>query len=169
MSWNAGWRSRLPANRLRVSTRLRFEEPDQVVAGEAGVVAHGDDESEPRRVRVRPSRAGSSSRSSYGRRTSISRSKLARRARDEAVQLRQLRAADRGLHVGHFQVVADVAVDVLVIESVRQRAELLAEPRAAGVALAAGAVAVAAPVAERPGDARQSDRRWSRRTRLRPS
>ena len=74
---------------------------------------------------------------------------------DEAVELLQLGAADRRLHVRQFQVVADMAVDVLVIEAMRQRPGLLAEPCSAGVVLAASAVTVSPPVAERPGDASQ--------------
>ena len=43
-----------------------------------------------------------------------------------------------------------MAVDVLVVVAVRQAAELLAEALAAGVVLASGAIAVAAPVAHGP-------------------
>ena len=113
--------------------------------------------------------AGSSSRSSYGAQRAPSGGRsCARRAAMKPSELLELRAADRRLHVGDLQVVADVAVDVLVIVSDRQRAELLAEAGAAGVVLAAGAVTVAAPVAIRARDARQP---WSLVTtrRLRPS
>ena len=46
-------------------------------------------------------------------------------------------------------------IDVLVVVAAGQRAELLAETLAAGVVLAAAAIAVAAPVAERAGDPRE--------------
>ena len=71
---------------------------------------------------------------------------------DEPVEPGQLGDADGRLHVRGLQVVAEVAVDVLVVVAVRQAAELLAEALAAGVVLAAGAVAVAAPVADRARD-----------------
>src|ERR1019366_6158749 len=47
---------------------------------------------------------------------------------DEPGQLLELGHADGRLHVGRLQVVADVAVDVLVIVAVWQLAELPAEP-----------------------------------------
>ena len=74
---------------------------------------------------------------------------------DDLLELCQLRHADGGLHVRHLQVVADVRVNVFVIIAEGQRAELLRETFAAGVILAAGAVAVPAPVAQAPGDAGQ--------------
>ena len=74
---------------------------------------------------------------------------------DELRELAQLGAADGGLHVGDLEVVTDVAVDVFVVVAMGQRAELLAEAFAAGVVLASGAVAVAAPVAKAAGDAGQ--------------
>ena len=45
-----------------------------------------------------------------------------------------------------------MAVDIVVIVAIGIRAELLAQSLAAGIVLAAGAVAVAAPVAEAAGD-----------------
>ena len=136
-----------------------LQEAGQLVAREAGVLADGDDEAEPGRLGVRRGAAAGSGGPRRAAARPCSRPKLAWRRGDEAVQLRQLRAADGRLHVGHLQVVADVAVDVLVVVAERQRAELLAEALAAGVVLAAGAVAVAAPVAERARDARQLRRR----------
>ena len=67
---------------------------------------------------------------------------------NKAGQLLQLRHAHRGLHIGEFQVVADVRVGVLVIVAAGQLAELPVETLAAGVVLAGFAPAVAAPVAE---------------------
>ena len=46
---------------------------------------------------------------------------------DEVVESLELGAADGRLHVGGLQVVAEVAVDVLVVVAVRQAAELLAK------------------------------------------
>src|ERR1035437_1541340 len=71
---------------------------------------------------------------------------------DEPLEARKLGTADGRLHVRGLEVVAEVAVDVLVVVAVGQAAELLGEALAAGVVLAAGAVAVATPVADGPGD-----------------
>src|SRR5205814_6061428 len=70
----------------------------------------------------------------------------------EAIDLLQLLPADGGLQVERLQVVAEVAVDVLVVVAVGEFAQLPAEALAAGVVLAAGAPAVTAPVAERLRD-----------------
>ena len=67
---------------------------------------------------------------------------------DEALDLGQLRQPQGGLHVGGLQVVADVAVDVLVVVAGRKVAELPLEALVAGVVLARLAVAVPAPVTE---------------------
>ena len=63
-------------------------------------------------------------------------------------ELLQLLAADGGLHVGDLEVIAKVAVDVLVVVALGQLAELTVKAVAAEVILAGGADAVAAPVAE---------------------
>ena len=72
---------------------------------------------------------------------------------DKSLQLLELRQADRRLHVGYFQVVADVGIDVFMVVTEGQGAELLGEPFPAAVRLPAGAVAIAAPIAHRTGDA----------------
>lgn len=69
-------------------------------------------------------------------------------ALDEGRELLQLLAADGGLHVGDLEVIAKVAVDVLVVVALGQLAELTVKAVAAEVILAGGADAVAAPVAE---------------------
>ena len=68
---------------------------------------------------------------------------------DESRQLAELRHADRGLHVGGLQVIADVRIDVLVIVAVRQAAKLPIESLAAGILAARFAPAIAPPIAER--------------------
>ena len=55
---------------------------------------------------------------------------------DEPGQFLQLRDADRRLHVGQLQVVADVRVGVFVVVAAGQFAELPVEAFAAGVVLA---------------------------------
>src|SRR5919204_614655 len=86
--------------------------------------------------------------------------------RDEARQLLELLAADRGLQIERLQVVADVLIGVLVVEPERERAELVAEALAARVVLAGLAPAVAAPVAERAGDPVQLAARGEHRPAL---
>src|SRR5687768_3306752 len=73
-------------------------------------------------------------------------------ALNEAWKLLEPRDADGGLHVGRLQVVADVRVDVLVVVSVRQVAELPVEPLAARVLLPRLAPAVTSPVSKRLED-----------------
>ena len=131
-----------------------LEEPDEVGTAETRGLTHGDDEAEPGRLRVRQ-RLRKEQPILVRPQRVHEPIEVRAPARDEPFELAQLRAADRRLHVGHLQVVADVAVHVLVIVSGRQRSELLAEPGTAGIALAARAVAVPAPVAEGAGDAAQ--------------
>ena len=66
----------------------------------------------------------------------------------EGRQFFQLLPADRGLDVERLQVIAEVRVNVFVVVAFGQFAELPAETFAAGVVLAAGAPAIAAPIAE---------------------
>ena len=68
-------------------------------------------------------------------------------ALDKAGELFQLFAADGGLHIGHFQVIAKVAVNVLVVIACGQFAILTVKAVAAEVIMAGRADAVAAPVA----------------------
>src|SRR5580658_1102706 len=70
---------------------------------------------------------------------------------DEARQLLELRDSDGGLHVGRFEVVADVAIDVFVVVSGGQIAKFPFEAPTAGIGFPRIAPAVAAPVAKRVG------------------
>ena len=72
--------------------------------------------------------------------------------RDEARQPLQLRHANRRLHVGRLEIVAQLGIGVLVIVAMRQVAQLPVEPLAARVVLARFAPAVASPVPHRLGD-----------------
>ena len=148
MASKAGWRSRLPLNRLRVSMRLASRNPVSSFLREAGVLAHGDHEAEPGGVGVRR-RLRQDQAILVGAQRLDQPGVVAPAGRDELVEPCQLGAADGRLHVGDLQVVAELRVDVLVVVAERQRAELLAEALAAGVVLAARAAAVAAPVAHR--------------------
>ena len=68
---------------------------------------------------------------------------------DEVFQFVQLGTSYRSLHVGHLEVVPNVAVHVLVVITGREAAELLGKPFPAGVVLPAGTVAVTSPIAKR--------------------
>jgi hypothetical protein len=70
---------------------------------------------------------------------------------DEAGEFFQLLTADGGLGVERLEVVAEVAVNVFVVVSLGQLAELPTEALATGVVFARGAPAVATPVAEALG------------------
>ena len=77
-------------------------------------------EAEPARVASSASpRAGRASSSSGASAVAQAARGCARRARDEVVEPVELGDADRGLHVGRLQVVAEVRVDVLVVVAVR--------------------------------------------------
>ena len=67
---------------------------------------------------------------------------------DEARQFFQLGAADGGLDVERFEVIAEMRINVFVVVTLGQFAQFPFEPLAAGVVNAAGTPAIAAPVAE---------------------
>src|SRR5207244_6492186 len=115
---------------------IRFEEPDDVRARESRIFPHCDHESEPGRLRMRR-RCGKYQAVVVRRYRVHEVVEVLAPAGNERVELPELRAADRGLHVGDLQVVADMAVDVLVVEAVRETAKLLAKASATGIALAA--------------------------------
>src|SRR5262245_12532473 len=75
---------------------------------------------------------------------------------DERIQLLQLLSADGGLDVERLQIVAEMAVYVLVIVAGGQIVQLPAEALTAGVVLAGWAPAVPPPIAERFDDAAKS-------------
>ena len=99
-------------------------------------VAHRQQQAEPRRLAVRRRLAAGSGIPRKGAGPRSSRAWLARRAATKPSSLLQLLPADGRLHVERLEVVAEVAVDVLVVVAVRQVAELPAEALAAGVVLA---------------------------------
>jgi len=73
----------------------------------------------------------------------------------ELLEFLQLGAADGSLHVRYLEVITDMAVNVFVVITERQGAELLAETFPAGVAFSPGTVTVPAPVTNGAGDAGQ--------------
>src|SRR5437660_3113549 len=72
--------------------------------------------------------------------------------RHEGVELMELLAADGCLDFERLQIVAKVAVNVFVIVAMRKLPQLPAEALVAGVVLARGAPAIAAPVSKRLGN-----------------
>jgi len=70
---------------------------------------------------------------------------------DKAGKLLELGDSDCGLHVGRLEVVADVTVNVFVIVTLRQIAQLPFKAAAAGVGFSGIAPAVTPPVAKRLG------------------
>src|SRR3569833_1227432 len=68
---------------------------------------------------------------------------------DELRQLFQLRDANRCLHIGQLQVVANMRVRVLVIEAARQFSQLPSKPFPAGVVFPWLAPAITSPVTKR--------------------
>jgi len=74
---------------------------------------------------------------------------------DELLEFLELGAADGGLHVRYLEVVTDVTVNVFMVITEGQGAELLAEAFPAGVAFPPDAVTVPAPIPDGAGDAGQ--------------
>ena len=70
-------------------------------------------------------------------------------ARNEVRQLCELRSTQGGLHVGRFQVIADMRIGVLVVVSAGERSQLPLEALATSVIFPGFAPAVATPIAER--------------------
>jgi len=64
----------------------------------------------------------------------------------------KLRDADRRLHVGDLQIVAEMRIDIFVIIALGEIAQLPSEALVAAVVLSGSAIAIPAPVAERLHD-----------------
>ncbi len=67
---------------------------------------------------------------------------------DERRQFLQLRNAHGRLHVGGFEIIANVRIDVFVIVAVRQLSQLPVETLAAGILFTRSAPAIPSPVAK---------------------
>ena len=87
-----------------------------------------------------------------GDKTSAEHLPVALACLDELRQPPQLHPANGGLGIERLEVEAEVAIGVLVVIALGQFTELPTEALVAGVVDAAGAPAVAAPVAEALGD-----------------
>lgn len=101
-----------------------FEELGELIPSEASVFANGDGEAEPRRVTV-----GRSVRKDepilVGAQARVEGSEVFLAAGDEVREFVKLSAADGGLHVGDFEIVANVGIDIFVVVAEREGAELL--------------------------------------------
>jgi len=67
---------------------------------------------------------------------------------DELRQTLKLNAANGSLNIEWFEIIAEVGIDVFVVVALGEFAELPVESFAAGIVFAAGAPAIAAPIAE---------------------
>src|SRR3954452_1022344 len=126
---------------------LVIEMANDSVPAERCVVAHREEEPKPRRLAAW--RRFRQHEKLFKREQAIlQRRKVAATRSDEIVEMVELSNADSGLHIGYFEVVAHMAIDVLVFVSERKIAQLPAEAALAGIVLARIAVAVATPVTE---------------------
>ena len=66
----------------------------------------------------------------------------------ELFKLLKLSAANRCLHIRHFEIIADMAINILVIVSGGKRSKLLSVTLSASVILSSCTIAVPAPVPE---------------------
>ena len=131
-----------------------FERIDQLGSRERRLRPDGDDVSEPRGIGL--GRRGMQDQMALVfLEAGFERGVVALSRGNEFVQFLQLRHADGRLHVGHLEIVADMRVHVLVVVAKGQRAKLLGKTLAAGIVLAAGAIAIPPPIPETPGDARE--------------
>src|ERR1051326_2556944 len=127
------------------SDLVLFEIAGYLIAAERRIRAYGERETEPARVGVRRS-FGQNEKFFEIAQAFLQARKVGPPRLYEPGQLLQLRHADRRLHVGHFEVVADMRVDVLVIVTAGETAELPLESFAAGVLFAGIAPAVSPAV-----------------------
>lgn len=131
-----------------------FQKCGQVVAGKIGLIFHSDDIAEPGGIGILRG-PGKDETVFEGFQDLGEFPEILLTPGDELVKFPELGATDGGLHVRDLEVVADMAVNVFVIITKGQGAELLAEAFPAGVAFPPGAVTIPAPVADGAGDAGQ--------------
>jgi len=71
---------------------------------------------------------------------------------DEFIEMLKLRDAHSRLHVGDFQIISKMRIDIFVVVAFGQIAQFPAEALVAGVVLSGPAVTIASPVAKRLHD-----------------
>ena len=126
---------------------LALEVGGQVVTREAGVFLDRNQETEPRRVGIFLRFGEDQSLGPFE--TFAEDLEIFAAAFNDGVELFELRTADSRLHVGRLEVEAQVAVDVLVVVTHGELAELARKALAAGIVDSAHAPAFASPVTER--------------------
>ena len=131
----------------RVPTFFTSKWRVELVAGEGGIFLDGDGEAEPAWISVL-ARYGEDENVFQWKQGVAEIGEVGLATLDEAGELGDLRDAERGLHVGRFEVIADVRVGVFVVVAAGQGAELPVEALAAGIVDAGLAPAIAPPVAE---------------------
>ena len=132
----------------------RFERFNQAVPGHGGARPYNYQEAEPARRRVRRRFRQSEDLAEPGE-PLAEVVEVPSAGSHERGQLLQLCYTDCCLHVGHLEVVTEVGVSVLVVISCGQGSQRPGKPLPAGIGAPWLAVAVAAPVADRLGDAGQ--------------
>ena len=119
----------------------------KVVTGEARIFLHRDKETEPSRVgillRFGKDKAG------YTRKAFFQVGEVRPPGFDNGVQFLKLGTADGGLHIGHFQVIPEMGINIFMVVTYRKVAKLFAETIFARVVNAPDTPAVTAPVTER--------------------
>src|SRR5439155_18521132 len=124
-----------------------FKEMNHLGAGKWGIRPHQQRKSEPTGVRT-CRRFGQNKEFLQVLQPGPQAREVALAGGNEFRQFLKLRYADRGWQIRCFEVVPDMRVDVFVIVTVRQLAEIPIKALAARVGLSRIAPAVASPVAE---------------------
>ncbi len=128
---------------------MRLDVPRDGIAAQTGFGADADHEAEPGRAAVgRGLGENDLLRSRAVCQRVVQTLPVVAAALDEGREFFELLAADGRLHIGHLQIVAEVAVNVLVVVAPGQLPELTVKAVSATVVVSAGANAVPSPIAE---------------------
>src|SRR5574344_121104 len=122
----------------------------EVVTGEAGIGPDGHQEAEPGRIRFRTLLEEPELGNIL--KAFIKAGEVGLAFLDEGRELLQLGATDGRLHVGRLEVVTEMTVDVLMVVTKGQFAELLRKTATTGVVMAGFAPTIAAPITDGEGD-----------------
>ena len=143
-----GWMAKeIATEKVACFNVVDLQKCSQIVTGKTGPFSDCDDVAEPGGIRIpRGSGENEAIFMVYYRLCEFLEILLT--AGNEVGEFLELGAADGGLHVGNFEIVTNMTVNVFVVIAIGQRAELLAETFAACVVLTACAVTITAPVAD---------------------
>jgi len=131
-----------------------FQMRGDVVAGEPGAFPDGDYVTEPGGIGILRG-LGQNEIVFIGFKDFIEFMEVFLAPGDELLEFLELGAADRGLHVRYLEIIADIAINVFVVITKGQAAELLAEAFSAGIAFPPGAITIPTPITDGAGDAGQ--------------